>query len=62
MVGIEEALENLAQAIAEDRAVVNNITGANMNLTSQVEALANHMSTKDTVMAMMQKTINQLQG
>ena len=58
---IKEASANLAQATAEDRAAVNNLTYVNMNLLTQVAEQANHMATKDTAMATMQNIINQLQ-
>ena len=37
LVGIEEDFANLAQATAEYMEAVTNLTGANMNLTTQVE-------------------------
>ena len=46
----------------EDRALVNNLTDANMNLMIQVVEHANNMAKKDAAMAKMQKTIIQLQG
>ena len=58
---IKEASANLAQATAEDRASVNNLTYVNMNLLTQVAYQSNHMATKDTAMATMQNIINQLQ-
>ena len=60
--GIEEALANLAQATAEDRATVTNLTDSKMNLTKQVVYHANHMATEDAAMATIQKTIRKLQG
>ena len=36
LVGIKESFKNLAQATAEDRVSVTNLTGANMNLMTQV--------------------------
>ena len=46
----------------EDRASVTNLTGDNMNLTTQVIEYANHLANKDTAMEPTQKTISQLQG
>ena len=45
--GIEEAFDNLAQATAQDRAVVTNLTDANMNFVTKVDEQSNHMATKD---------------
>ena len=52
--------ENLVQAIAEDRVVVNNLNDANMNLTTQVAEYANLMATKDSSIETMHKTISQM--
>ena len=41
---------------------MTNLTGAKMNLTTQVSEYANHLATKYSAMATMQKTISQLQG
>ena len=41
---------------------MTNLTGANMNLTTQVTEYANHMATKDSAMAKMQKMTSQIQG
>ena len=59
---IKEAFANIAQAIAEDRVVVTNLNGANMNLTYQVAEYANHMTTKNSSMENMKKTVSQMQG
>ena len=60
--GIEEAFTNLAQATAEDRSVVTNLTDKNRHLAAQVSAQTNNMMTKDSDMETMQKIILQLQG
>ena len=60
--GIEEAFTNLAQATAEDRSVVTNLTDKNRHLEAQVSAQTNNMMTKDSDMETMQKIILQLQG
>ena len=60
--GIEEAFTNLSQAMAEDRAEVNNLDDANRHLASQVAAQAKNMTTKDAAMETMQEIILQLQG
>ena len=60
--GIEEDFVNLAQAKAEDRAVVTNLTDANRNLATQVAVQANNMETKDAAMETISKIIQQLQG
>ena len=62
LVEIEQAFENLVQSTVKYRTLVTNITGANMNLTMKVAYYANHMATKDSSMAKMQKKIIQLQG
>ena len=62
LVDIEEAFTNLAQATAEDRVAVTNLTDTNRHLAAQVEAQANNMTTKDNAMETMQKIILQLQG
>ena len=41
------ALANLAQATAEDRAAVTNLTMANSTLTEQVARYDNRLSTKE---------------
>ena len=41
---------------------VTNLTGANMNLTTQVAEYSNQLSTKDSAMATMQEKIIHLQG
>ena len=46
LVGIGEDFVNLAQAAAEERAEVTNLTGENMNLTTQVAEYANYTSNK----------------
>ena len=56
----EESITNLAQATEEGRAEVTNLTGTNMNLTTQVGEYANHMETKDSAMATMEKTTSKL--
>ena len=61
-VGIKEAFVNLAQATEEYREELINLTEANMSLETQVAEHANHMATKDSAMATMQKKIIQLQG
>ena len=61
-VGIKEAFVNLAQATEEYREELINLTEANMSLETQVADHANHMATKDSAMATMQKKIIQLQG
>ena len=60
--GIEEAFANLVQATAEDREAANNLTGANINLTTQVEEYANHMAIKDSTMATMKKNPASFKG
>ena len=60
--GIKEAFANLAQATAEDRSAVTNLTDANRHLATQVAAQANNMATKDAAMDTMSKLIQQLQG
>ena len=60
--GTEEAFTNLAQATAEDRVAVTNLTDANGHLAAQVEDQANNMTTKDAAMETMQNIIQQLQG
>ena len=62
LVVIEEAFTNLAQATAEDRAAVTNLTDENRHLATQVAAQANNMATKDASMDTMSKIIQQLQG
>ena len=62
LVGIEEYFENLAQATAEDRGAVSNLSGAYIKLMTQVVEYANYMTTKNSSMATMYKTISQLQG
>ena len=59
---IKEDFTNLAQATAEDRASVTNLTDANRHPATQVAAQANNMTTKDSAMETMQKIIQQLQG
>ena len=49
----EEPFANPAQENTEDRAEVNNLTDANMNLTTRVAKQANHMATKDAAIATM---------
>ena len=41
---------------------MTNITGTNMNLTTQVEEYANHMATNELAMVALEKTTSQLQG
>ena len=53
---------NPEQETEEDRAVVTELTGVNMNLTTQVAEYANHTSTKDYAMATMHKKISYPQG
>ena len=60
--GIEKAFTNLAQATAEDRVTVTNLTDANRHLAAQVAAQVNNMATKDADMENMQKIVLQLQG
>ena len=60
MGGTEESITNLDQATEEGRATVTNLTGTNMNLTTQVGKYANHMENKDSAMATMEKTTSQL--
>ena len=60
MGGTEESITNLSQAIEEGRASVTNLTGTNMNLTTQVGKYANHMATKNSAMVTMEKTTSQL--
>ena len=60
--GIKEAFANLAQATAEDRAAVTNLTGSNKNLATQVAKQSNHMATKDDAMETMEKLIQQIHG
>ena len=43
------------QATAEDKEAVINLTGANMNITTQVAEYTNHLSTKESSMESMQK-------
>ena len=62
LVGINEALSNLAQATSDDRAVATNLTGTNINLTTTVEEYTNHLSTKDPAMEIMQKTPARCRG
>ena len=59
--GIKEAFANLAQATAEDRAAVTNLTDANRHLATQVAAKANNMATKGVAMETMSNIIQQLQ-
>ena len=56
LVGINEALSNLAQATSDNRAVATNLTGTNINLTTTVEEYTNHLYTKDSAIKTMQKT------
>ena len=49
----KELFANPAQSNSEDRAAVNNLTDANMNLTTKVAKQANQMATKDAAIAMM---------
>ena len=58
----EESITNLAQATEEGRAEVTNLTGTNMNLTTQVGEYANHLETNDSNMANMEKTTIQIYG
>ena len=60
--GIKEAFTNLAQATAEDKVAVTNLTDANIHLAAQVSYQANNMMTKDAAMETMQNIILQLQG
>ena len=60
--GIKESFINLAQATAEDRAEVNNLTDVNRHLATQVAKQANNMATKDATMKTMTKLIQPLQG
>ena len=60
MGGTEESITNLSQATWYGRAAVTNLTGTNMNLTTQVGKYANHLATKDSAMATMEKTISQI--
>ena len=62
LVGIEEYLAKLSQETAEDRTEVTDLTGANMNLPMKVLEYTNHMATKGSSMATIQKTINQIHG
>ena len=41
-------------------AAVNNLTGANIDLTTQVGKYANNLATKDSAMPSMQRKISQL--
>ena len=54
---IKEDFTNLAQATADDRAEVTNLTDKNIHLAYQVAAQANNMTTKDTAMETTQKII-----
>ena len=47
---------------AEVRAAVTKLTGDNMKLTTQVVEYANHLDTKESEMASMQKLISYIQG
>ena len=47
MTRIEEAFSNLAQVIEGERAVMTNLSGATMNLTTQVDIYTNHLETKE---------------
>ena len=60
MGGTEESITNIAQLTEEVRAEMTNLTGTNMNLTTQVGEYANHLATKDSAMATMEKTISQI--
>ena len=62
MGGTEESITNLSQATEEVRAAVTNLTGTNMNLTTQVGEYANHLETNDSNMANMEKTTIQIYG
>ena len=62
LVSIEEAFINLAHVIVEEKEEVNNLTGAKMNLMTQVAEYANHLETKYSTMATIQETISHLQG
>ena len=53
---------NLAQATAEDRAAVTNLTAANSTLTEQVVLYANRLSTKEADNIVMQMSMKNLQG
>ena len=56
----EESITNLAQATDEGRAAVTNLTGTNINLTTQVGEYTNHLETKDSDMATIEKTTSQI--
>ena len=56
------AFANLAQAIAEDRAAVTNLTTANSILTEQVALYANRLSTKEAYIMSLQTAMRNLQG
>ena len=62
MGGTEESIRNIAQATEEGRATVTNLTGTNMNLTTQEGKYDNNMATKDYAMVTMEKTTSQLYG
>ena len=51
LIEIENAFANLAQATADDRTSVINLTGPSMNLATQVDEYANHLAIKDYGMA-----------
>ena len=54
---IKKDFANLAQATAEDREAVNNLTEANRHLETQLATQANNMATKDATMDKMSKLI-----
>ena len=56
------AFANLAQAAAEDRTVVTNLTTANITLTEQVVMYANRLSTNETDNMALQTYMSNLQG
>ena len=58
---MEEAFDNLAQVEADDRSEVTNLTGNNMNLTTQADKYPNHLETKELAMSTVLKN-SQMQG
>ena len=59
---IKEAFDNLAQAAAENRATVANLTDSNISFTAQVAEYAKNLLVKESEMAALHKTFSNLQG